>query len=446
MSAASATRFSTIIRTSWANPVHAVMDIPTKAPRENSTRAYRQMYERGAVDAAFLWQLRSIAVDQPHSTPADLFALEQRVDAELDQLMSSLDLGWQACEAALSLEQPGEAFTAAVIALRSHDTDKIKTAIQSGLTTPETFKGLVSALGWLPGEITRPWIERLLNGKDMNHKYLGVAACSVRGENPGEILNDILKREDCRQHLPLHARALRLIGELRRQDLMPVLQRDIASKDPNLAFWANWSAILLGQNVLTKNLRPFVLSPGPHQARAIQLVFRVLPVEPGREWISALAKDPANLRAVITATGVLGDPHAVNWLIGRMTDPSQARLAGEAFTLITGIDLEKHKLTMPPPPDQVLVPNDNPADPQVGLDDDENLPWPRMDEIAALWRNHGQHFLVGRRYLLGKAITPDWLKSRLQDSPQRHRHAAALELALIDSQSRLLNTRARVAL
>ena len=425
------------------------MDTITSIPTTQETvlaGSYHDLYEGGVVDAAFLWLLRSIAVDQPHYTLADLADLEQRLEAQLDLLMSSLELGWEACETALSLQQPGEVFTATVVALRSHDIEKIKTAIQSGLAVPETFKGLVSALGWLPAEISRPWIERLLKGKDMNHKYLGVAACSVRRDDPGEILTDILKREDCRTHLPLHARALRLVGELRRQDLMPALQASLEAKDMNLAFWATWSSILLGQHASVKNLRAFVLKPGPHQARAIQMAFRVLPVDQGREWISALAKDPANQRAVISATGILGDPHAVNWLISKMADPQQARLAGEAFTLITGIDLEKHKLIASTQPDQAPIPNDDAADTNVGLDDDENLPWPHAEQIAVLWRNHGQHFLVGRRYFLGKAVTPDWLKSKLNDSTQRHRHAAALELALIDSQSRLVNTRARVAL
>jgi uncharacterized protein (TIGR02270 family) len=419
------------------------MDIT--APKTTAhARAYRDLYERGVDDAAFLWLLRSIVIDQPHYNVADLAELEQRLDAQLNLLMSSLELGWEACEAALALQQPGEAFTATVVAMRSHDIEKIQKAIQAGLAGKQTVKGLVSALGWLPTEIAQPWTKRLLNGKDMNHKYLGVAACSVRREDPGEILTDILKREDCRQHKLLHARALRLVGELRRQDLMPALQLNIGSKDPTLAFWANWSAVLLGRHALVNNLRPFVSKPGPHQTPALQLAFRVLPVEQGREWISALAQDPANLRAVITATGVLGDPHAVNWLISRMTDPLQARLAGEAFTFITGIDLERHKLNAPAPQDQTPIPNDDAADHHVGLDEDENLVWPQAEQIAALWRNHGQHFLVGRRYFLGKAITPEWLKSRLQDSPQRQRHAAVLELALIDPQSRLINTRARV--
>lgn len=418
------------------------MDTPTTTPSTDSDHVFRDYFEASAVDAAFLWLLRSIAVDQPHYTRADLAELEQRLEAQLDILMSSPAQGWEVCEAALSLQQSGEAFTATVVALRSHDMAKIQTAIQSGLANPVMFKGLVSALGWLSTGIARSWIGRLLKGKDMNHKYLGVAACSARRDDPGELLDDILKREDCRQHPLLYARALRLAGELRRQDLMPALQRNLDARDANPAFWANWSAIVLGQHALVENLRPFAVKPGPFQSRAMQLAFRVLPVEVGREWISTLAKEPANLRAVIKATGILGDPHAVQWLISRMTDPAQARLAGEAFASITGIDLEKHALTATPSAGST-APNDNPDDNFVGLDEDENLPWPDAEKITALWRHHGQHFLVGRRYFQGKTLTPDWLKNRLAEGSLRTRHAAALELALLDNQSRLINTRAR---
>lgn len=422
-----------------------VMDMPptTAEARADTQHAYRDTYERAAIDAAFLWLLRANAVDQPHYDRADVAELEQRLDNQLDLLMSSPELGWKACEEALALQQAGETFAAAVIALRSHEIEKIKTAIQSGLASPQTFKGLTSALGWLPPEIARPWAERLLKGKDMTHKLLGVAACSVRRDNPGEMLTDILQREDCRSYAPLYARALRLVGELRRQDLMPVLQKNLHADDVTLAFWATWSSILLGQHALVNNLRPFVLKPGPHRARALQMAFCVLPVEQGREWISALAKDPADLRAVITATGILGDPHAVNWLIGKMTDPKQARLAGEAFTLITGINLEQQKLTDPASANRLPTPADD-SDAYIGLDDDENLPWPKADAIAALWRNHGQHFLVGRRYFLGKPVTPEWLKNKVEEGTQRQRHLAALALALTDSSSRFINTRAKV--
>ena len=408
----------------------------------NSDHAYRDLFEQLAIEAAWAWLRRSMALDQPHYTLADIAGMEHHLAASLKGLTTSIDLGWECSEPALSLGEPGEQFTATVIALHTHDVRRIQTVVETGLNDPRATPGLISALGWLPGEIAQPWIERLLKGKDLNHKYLGVAACSIRREDPGELLTGILKRDDCRQHAKLHARALRLAGELRRRDLLPQLQTSLGATEPPFAFWANWSSILLDQRDLVKNLRPFVLKPGPYRARAIQLAFRVLPIEQGREWISALAKDPGSVRAVITAAGVLGDPHAVNWLINQMTDLEHARLAAEAFTLITGIDPDKSKWT--PAPQRIPVPSDNPDDNDIGLDEDQNLPWPDTEKIATVWRNHGANFKAGQRYFLGKAITPEWLKHRIIEGNMRQRHAAALELALIDPPSRFINTRAKL--
>jgi uncharacterized protein (TIGR02270 family) len=416
--------------------------VPKAVPRQAA--AYRAIYERYVDDAAFLWVLRSVVVNQPHYYATDLAELEQRIQAQLDGLMTSIELGWEACAAALDLDEPGEVFTATVTAFRSHDLAKIQQAVDAGLATPTGTPGLISALGWLPAELVGPWVPKFLAGKDLRHKYLGVAACSVRREDPAEALTYILEREDCRQFPLLYARALRLVGELRRQDLMPAVQTARAAEEPILRFWALWSALLLGDRTAINDLQPFVLQSGPLQNRAIDLAFRVLPVEQGRSWISSLARDPAQTRPVVIATGILGDPHAVNWLIAKMADPKLARLAGEAFTNITGIDLERHQLMREMPTEVEAYPNDDPADTHVGLDPDENLAWPDADKVAALWRRHGQHFLVGRRYFLGRPLTPEWLNDKLSNGTQRQRHAAAMELALLGDKP-LPNTRARIA-
>lgn len=418
------------------------MDI-TVPKLDSRANAYREIYERYVDEAAFLWILRSVVVSQPHYFPEDLAELEQRIQAQLDGLMTAPELGWAACEAMLELGEPGEVFTATVTAMRSHEMLRIQRAVEAGLADPRATPGLISALGWLPRELAGPWIDKFLAGKDLRHKYLGVAACSVRREDPAEALTYIIDREDCRQFPLLYARALRLVGELRRQDLMPALQAALKAEDGDVQFWARWSCVLLGDVSELESLRKLVLHRGPHQERAIQLVFRVLGVDQGREWISAMAKDEHQVRAVIQATGVLGDPHAINWLIHKMQDPMLARLAGEAFTTITGVELDKHQLSQEAPADQEMIPNDDSQDTHVGMDEDENLPWPDPEKVAALWRRHGQHFLVGRRYFLGRPLTPEWLKEKLASGSQRQRHAAALELALAGEQP-LVNTHARI--
>jgi uncharacterized protein (TIGR02270 family) len=267
----------------------------------------------------------------------------------------------------------------------------------------------------------------------------------VRRENPGEFLSKLLQRDDCRQDETLYARALRLVGELRRQDCMPALTLALSSASDAIRFWANWSATLLGDRHSSQAIKGFVLSPGPYQDLAIQLAFRMLPVEKAREWISVLAKDDTQVRAVIKATAVLGDPHAINWLIGKMQDAKLAKLAGEAFSLITGLDLKEQQLTLESPEGYLLIPSDEESNDNVDLDEDENLAHPDSQKVSAFWQQQGSQFIVGRRYFMGKPISTDILQHTLTHGSQRQRHAAAMELALNENGAPLINTRARVA-
>lgn len=406
---------------------------------------YIEIYEQLAVDAAFLWLLRSMAVNQPHYTAADVEELEQRIEDQLDGLLMAPEDSWEICREAMELQEPGEIFTGAVLAFRSLDVRKIQTAVEAGLASEAGFKGLVSALGWLPGRFCHDWLKRFLTSKEMDHKYLAVAACSVRREDPCNYLTAIFRREDCLAHPALYARSLRLVGELKRRDLMPAVQVAMASEEPDIAFWANWSGTLLGDPSALKGLRPFVLEPGPHQGKAIELAFRALPVEEGRSWINALGQNPEAIRNVIKATAALGDPQAVSWLIGQMRIPALSRLAGEAFTTITGIDLEEQNLALEDLPDlDDQLPNEDPEDTNVEMDEDEHLPFPDVAKIAAIWQKYQNRLAPGKRHLLGRPITAENLIVWLHHGLQRQRQVAAVELALLNTDQPLANTKSKV--
>lgn len=399
---------------------------------QNKSRVqnFNNIYEQHVDDASFLWLLRSYAVNQPHYTAEGLKELEQRLDAHLDALMLGIDEAWVCCQQALTLEGAGEVFTAAIIAFRSHDIEKIQQAVEVGLKNHEASNGLISALGWLPASLVHPWIKKFLSSKDINHKYLAIAACSIRREDPGAYLEKFLHREDCLQYRKLYARCLRLIGELRRQDLMPALNQAMSVDDQDVCFWANWSAILLGNKTAVNRLTPFVFTAGSYQQRAIQLVFRVLPVGQGQAWIARLLEDKTQIRNVIRAVGALGDPQAINWLIQQMHQPVLARIAGEAFTMITGIDIEQQQLSEEGG-GQVVSPSDDPADDNVAMDEDGNLPWPKVDRVVQAWQQNGNRFTVGERYFMGQKIDPEHLKHQLNKACQRQRYAASLELVLV---------------
>jgi hypothetical protein len=98
---------------------------------------YRDIFEQYASDSSFLWLLRAIAIEQPHNHTADILALEQRIDNQLNGLMSSVDTAWALCEEGLVQEEAGEVFTAAVVAIRSHDVKRIQKAVEVGLSSED---------------------------------------------------------------------------------------------------------------------------------------------------------------------------------------------------------------------------------------------------------------------------------------------------------------------
>ena len=215
--------------------------------KKTTTEAFKDVYEQYVTDASFLWVLRSIGLNQPHYSCADIADLEKRIDANLDGLMNSLDIAWDICLEALSFEQPGEVFTAAIVAFRSRDVEKIKTVVSVGLSNEATIKGLTSAMGWLPDNLVHSWVQKFLSSKDLIHKYLSVAVCSIRRENPGDILTSLLQREDCIAHKKLRSRLLRFIGEMKLHNFQWALDEAYDDDDPDVKFWVNWSTVLLNE-------------------------------------------------------------------------------------------------------------------------------------------------------------------------------------------------------
>ena len=405
---------------------------------------YQELYEKFHEDASFLWLLRSIAINQPHYRLADVAELENRLETNLNGLVTLPEVSWPICVNALSLEEPGEAFTATAVAFRSLERDKIQAVMEEGSTNDATAKAVASALAWLPGSMVYDWLKNFLTSKDLNHKYIAIIACSLRRDDPAQYLTQIVQREDCQLHAPLYARCLRLIGEMKRYDLMAELTKAFSHSDSAVAFWSLWSAILLGDTQAIQHMDRYVLEPNSFQLKAIHLALRVLSIEQGKTCISELSQSKTQQRQVIIATAVLGDPQAIPWVIAQMKAPALARLAGETFTQITGIDLEQQQLNIIIPDSEALF---NEADQEQGLlvDADEHLPWPDVDKITALWQQYGQRFIPGQRYFLGQSITQQYMHEILLTGTQRQRHAAALELTLIDKEALLHNTQARVA-
>jgi uncharacterized protein (TIGR02270 family) len=393
-----------------------------------------------AEEAAFLWQLRDAAVSAPHYLLADLVRLDARVEAQLDGLVVVGDPGWDVVRQALETGEPGEVFAAGVLALESGDAAKVAEVLQIGAATRKAARAVLSALGWLTPESATRHIDLLLASPDLVRKRIGIAASAVHRKSPGRAA---LQAAFASDDPLLRARALRAAGELGSPDLARALKSHIWEEDTTCRFWAAWSlALVLGDRDALIVLQSMAEEQSPFGERAVNMAMRRLPIRAAKTFQKKLAAIPEKARLAIIAAGALGDAELVPWLIEQMKVPAHALVAGEAFSLMTGVHIAYDKLEGLKPDGFEAGPTEDPTDENVAMDPDENLAWPDVDAIKIWWKARQGSFANGTRYILGQPVGPETLHRALRDAYQRQRAAAALELAILYPGKPLFEVRA----
>jgi uncharacterized protein (TIGR02270 family) len=400
-------------------------------------------------DMGYFWLSLDRAVGAPNVRLADLVRLHERLDAYADLLRLSGDLGWQFAVEALEAHTAGAVFPATCLALASGDVERLAIVFgDAGLggagqrdagDVRANTACVISALALAERASAVTMINHLRISEEPFLRAVAIAALGTRRVDLGPVLASALT--DPSPYV--RARACRTIGQLGRADLMAQLRPVLTDPDPECRFWSGWAAARMGATEPLDTLADIAWNNLPRADRALDLVIRRLDVPQANAWLRDFAKLPDRQRSVMRATGVIGDPRYVPWLIERMADPATARLAGESFSMITGLDLAYRDLDRRPPADFQSGPNDDPADENVALDEDENLPWPDPARIGAWWTANRSRFATGTAYFLGTPkASADWLEA-LSDAFQRQRHAAALELAIRQPDKAMFEVRAR---
>jgi len=389
-------------------------------------------------EAAYLWSQRDAATTATNYTLSDLAFLDERLEAHIDGLRVAGDYGWGLCEAGLDPKDPGSVFVASVIAFESGDKERIDLVVGASGDSYAAFRAAVSGLGWMKVQRFNAMILGMVSAKSRPYRRIGIAACGVRRINPKTYLDQAVNSSD----LFLKTLAFKAAGALKRLDLLPQLQKHFLHEDHGCRFEAARSALLLGDSSATETLGAFVLSNSDYTLPAMQVALRVVDGQTAKNWLKAQSKVAGLRRVMLIGTGITGEPGYVPMLIKRMSQPEFARISGRAFSMITGIDLEEHKLDTPEPEGFEAGPNDDPEDENVAMDPDEDLVWPHPEKVAQWWKQNASHFNVGTRYLAGSPVSPESCAEILQTSNQDTRYAASLEIALSVAESTFPNVKA----
>ncbi|MBX3622954.1 MAG: TIGR02270 family protein [Rhizobacter sp.] len=390
-------------------------------------------------DAASLRAVREVLVAAPHVKLLHLGRTDERLAAHLDGLAVAGADAVQMARAGLATPGIGQVFTCAVLAIEQRDMGQVERLLALTGSVPHAERALASAFGWVSPAKLRGLTTPLLRSASPAARRLGLASCALHGVDPGDALVDALKADDP----GLRQRALRAAAQLGRTDLLPACLAALADDAPGVAHAAAWAALLLGERSRAiEALSAEARAPGPAAAAALAQVLKVLSPDAAQTLLRPLAKAPGASRALIGGIAVSGDPVFVPWLLKQMADAKLTRLAGEAFSMMTGLDLAYLDLDRKPPEGEVFGPNDDPADAAVALDEDESLPWPDPDRLAAWWQAHGTRFQPGTRYFVGEPPSVAHCLQVLKTGFQRQRIAAAEYFCLLKPGTPLFNVAA----
>ena len=394
--------------------------------------------QQHADDAISLRNIRSGQVTAPHVNLSKLRRLDDRIAAHLDGLAIAGRYGTSLAMAALAKPGRGEAFVAAVQAIETRDSVGMEKLLAVAEAVPVARSGVTSALGWVSPASLRGLTGKLLVSTSAVRREAGLAACLMHQVYPAAAVFAALEDADG----ALRARALRMAGETGRLDLLSACMKALVNECAGCAYEAARAAVLLGdRGSSVAALHAVASTPGPWRTRAASLILKLYTSAQANSLLRALSHDLTDRRLLIRGIGVAGDPDHVPWLVQQMHDLKFARMAGEAFSLMTGLDLAYLDMDRKPP-ENVDTLDSDPDLESVAMDEDDGLPWPDPDKIAVWWQGNAQRFTRGTRYFMGAPPSPAHCLSVLRDGCQRQRVVAAEYLVLMTPGTPMFNTSA----
>lgn len=404
--------------------------VPTLRPREPAGDAASgvlfRVLNQHVEDAAGLRRVRSRLVRAPHVRLSDLARLDERLAAHLDGIAVAGRAGVRSSIQALERTAKGELFTAAIGCIESQSDPAILRLIALGQAVPDARPGLHSAFGWVSASRLSGVVAMLLACEDPAARLAGLEGCVQHRVDPKRHLDMALVSGDP----ALRAAALRCAGEIGRVDLLDACESRLDDPDASCRFHAARSALLLGnRQAPLAILRELSLTTSAFSETALALTASVLPPADAHRWLEEIAARQEGVRGLIRAIGFAGDPRYVHWLTGHMGDERLARLAGEAFSLITGADFVRLRLERPKSHD----------DSDAAQEEDDGAPWPDPDKARAWWEENKSRMPGKVRHFMGALPSKAQYVDVLRNGAQRQRAAAAMQMRLADPRGVLFN-------
>jgi len=364
--------------------------------------------------AAFLWSQRAARLRSPRAFVADLHGLETRLSAHLEGLRRA---GPAVPERLLEPTLAGddaELAAAATLALASGPPDAAvqKVIAAAAAAPPEVAAAIFEALKVAPGDGMDGALLAALRTTPRALHGLMLSALAARRVHPGPMESLVAGPFLRSAPAAVLSYGTRVPLDVPQEAITQALRStSVAERDAGLEL-----GMMLGMPEAFS--RCAEVSAGGQEAPGHPLLLLALAAPDGAELLRRATGNPATAAAALWAAGFSRDADLVESCLAAAREPALARLAGEAFSALTGQAIEG-PLVAPQPEageDEEPVPDDSP---------EEELPVPDPQALEAWWREQQKKRAAARPVLT--------LAERLEEleaTPLRRRHALALGLRL----------------
>ncbi len=385
-------------------------------------------------DVPFAWFLFDQSKKNSRYKLVDFKEQAERLEAHLDALSVALSDD-EDIQAWLAPDDWGSCFVLAVLGIRHNDSALFDAALDNLNETEEThYREIVDACLWDKQADISTWFVKLLKHDSPVAQQSAVAISRLSPQPmPADIFNVFLENNSA----VVRSQFLNWLGEHPQQDQLTLIQSHYGDSNSLLAFSAARAGFLLGDVQGKNHLEKFALGENSYMLDAITLIFiKEDNQQLVRGWIEKLWSTPTiSIRVKLYAVSIAGLPEYVDKLFQPMVDDETSRAAGEAFSTLTGADIEFDDLdAMDACAD---CGNEDEIDPSLAKkreddpfisDWEDGLPYPCPDASTDWWQQQRLRFHNGTQYLAGLETTQDNLKTVLSKGNQRQRQLAALHL------------------
>ncbi len=311
------------------------------------------LLEEHLEEVQMLWELRRTALRDPDYTIEEFTEVEERLEAHVDGLLIGGDHALPLLGEGLSQTDPIEVFSASYVLLRRESGRCADLVMDSFLSAEgETLEGVTHSLVHGPVDLVR---DRLLTtAKDASPAIAAAAMEALTFHRDRSVTHDRLSEFFAHEDAGVRSAAWRITGMLEPDEIVakrlkppwrsPAKGAALEDDVPEIRDHALLAAIWTVQPWVLDYCDSIAQNASPEDLDAL-LLYGILGQPSYLQRILTLGEatelGPDRFRVI----GAYGHPATVDALLARMSDADAATAfaAGEAFTRITGIDVDSDR-------------------------------------------------------------------------------------------------------